>query len=81
MNETLGTKFLASEYLFTQIRHAPVDGRKTQAVLKSKDGTFHLMEVLGFTAPDPALLVQQTVGILLQQQERFTDELYQLACK
>jgi class 3 adenylate cyclase/hemoglobin-like flavoprotein len=77
MNKTLGTKFLVSEALFTQIPHAPVDGRQTQAILKGKDGTFKLMEVLGFTMPDPTLLVQETVGILLQQQERFTTELYQ----
>ena len=76
VNKTLGTKFLVSEDLFTQILRAPIDGRKMQAVLKGKNGTFHLMEVLGFISPDPALLVQKTMGIILQQQGRFTDELY-----
>lgn len=77
MNKTLGTRFLVSEDLFSQIRHAPLDGRKAQAVLKGKGGAFHLMEVRGFTHPDPALLAQETVGIFLQHQERFTDRLYE----
>ena len=77
MNKTLGTRFLVSEDLVSQIPHASLDGRKTQAVLKGKGGAFHLMEVLGFTHPDPALLAQETVSVLLQQQERFTDGLYQ----
>jgi class 3 adenylate cyclase/hemoglobin-like flavoprotein len=77
MNKTLGTTFLVSEDLLEQIPDSPIEGRKTQAVLKGKNDTFKLMEVLGFTAPDPLLLVQETVGILLQQQKRLTDELYQ----
>jgi len=76
MNTTLGTKFLVSEDLFSQIPGVPVEGRRTQALLKGKQGAFPLMEVMGFAPPDPALLVQETVGILLQQPEKFSSELY-----
>jgi hemoglobin-like flavoprotein len=34
------------------------------------------MEVIGFAEPDSALLVQSTIGILVQHQKRFTKELY-----
>ncbi len=76
MNKTLGTKFLVSEDLVSQIPHAPLEGRQTQAVLRGRGGAFNLMEVLGFSRPDPALIAQETVSILLQHQERFTDGLY-----
>lgn len=75
-NKTLGTRFLVSEALYAQVPHAPVDVRKTQAVLKGKDGTFPLVEMVGFVAPDAALLVQSTLGALLQHQQRFTEHLY-----
>lgn len=75
-NKTLGTRFLVSEALFDQIPHAPVDVRRAEAVLKGKGGTAKLVEVLGFTEPDAALLVQSTISVLLQQQERFTQDLY-----
>jgi adenylate cyclase len=75
-NKTLGTRFLVSETLFSQVPHAPVEARKTQAVLKGKHGTFKLAEVIGFAAPDAALLVQSTVGILMEHQKRLTSHLY-----
>lgn len=75
-NKTLGTRFLMSEALFDQVPLAPVEVRRTQVVLKGKHGAFQLMEVLGFAAPDAALLVQSTVGVLLLHQQRFTQALY-----
>jgi class 3 adenylate cyclase/hemoglobin-like flavoprotein len=75
-NKTLGTRFLMSEALFNQIPQAPVKARRAQAVLKGKQGAFQLVEVIGFAAPDSALLVQSTIGLLLQHQQRFTQNLY-----
>jgi class 3 adenylate cyclase/hemoglobin-like flavoprotein len=75
-NKTLGTRFLMSEALFNQVPQAPVKVRRTQAVLKGKHGAFQLVEVIGFAAPDAALLVQSTIGVLMQHQKRFTQELY-----
>jgi len=75
-NKTLGTKFLMSQALFNQVPHAPVQVRQAQAVLKGKHGAFPLVEVVGFAAPDAALLVQSTIGVLLQHQKRFTQDLY-----
>lgn len=75
-NKTLGTKFLVSEVLFNQVSHAPVDARKTQAVLKGKRDTFQLVEVIGFAAPDSALLVQSTIAVLMQHQKQFAAHLY-----
>jgi class 3 adenylate cyclase/hemoglobin-like flavoprotein len=75
-NKTLGTRFLMSEALFNQVPHAPVEVRRTQVVLKGKHGVFQLVEPIGFAAPDPALLVQSTIGVLLQHQKRFTQDLY-----
>lgn len=75
-NKTLGTRFLVSELLFNQVPQAPVEARRTQAVLKGKRDTFQLVEVIGFAAPDSALLVQSTIGVLLQHQKQFTTHLY-----
>ncbi|HQR12575.1 MAG TPA: adenylate/guanylate cyclase domain-containing protein [Casimicrobiaceae bacterium] len=75
-NKTLGTRFLVSESLFNQVSHAPVEARRTQAVLKGKRDTFQLVEVIGFAAPDSAMLVQSTIGVLLQHQKQFTAHLY-----
>jgi hemoglobin-like flavoprotein len=76
-NKTLGTTFLMSEALFNQVQPAPVEVRRTQAVLKGRHGPFQLVEVIGFAAPDAALLVQSTIGVLLQHRKRFTQELYE----
>ena len=75
-NKTLGTTFLVSEALFSQVSEAPVRGRQAQAVLKGKHGTFPLVEVMGFAQPDSALLVQSTIGILMQHQQQLTKDLY-----
>ena len=75
-NKTLGTRFLVSEILFDHVAQVPVQARRTQAVLKGKRDTFKLVEVIGFAAPDPALLVQSTIGVLLQHQKQFTAHLY-----
>lgn len=75
-NKTLGTKFLISEALFNEVPQAPVTVRRAQAVLKGKHGAFQLVEVIGFAEPDAALLVQSTIGVLMQQQKRFTQDLY-----
>ena len=75
-NKTLGTRFLMSEALFNQVPQAPVKARRTQAVLKGRHGPFQLVEAIGFAAPDSALLVQSTIGVLLQHQSRFTQDLY-----
>jgi len=75
-NKTLGTRFLVSEALFDQVPQAPVETRRAQVVLKGKLGTVQLVEVIGFAAPDAALLVQSTIGVLLQHQHRFTADLY-----
>jgi class 3 adenylate cyclase/hemoglobin-like flavoprotein len=75
-NKTLGTRFLVSEALFDQVPQTPVEAREAQVVLRGKDGAFQLMEVIGFAEPDSALLVQSTIGVLVQHQKRFTNELY-----
>jgi class 3 adenylate cyclase/hemoglobin-like flavoprotein len=75
-NKMLGTRFLMSEALFNQVPLAPVEVRRTQVVLKGKNGAFQLVEAIGFAAPDAALLVQSTIGVLLQHQKRFTQDLY-----
>lgn len=75
-NKALGTRFLMSEALFDQVPQAPVKVRRTQAVLKGRHGAFQLVEAIGFAAPDAALLVQSTIGILLQHQQQFTQGLY-----
>ena len=75
-NKTLGTRFLVSEALFDQVSPAAVDVRQAEAALKGKDGTAKLVEVIGFTAPDAALLVQSTIGVLLRHRQRFTQDLY-----
>ena len=76
-NKTLGTTFLMSEALFNQVQPAPVEVRRTQAVLKGKHGAFQLVEAIGFATPDATLLVQSTIGILLEHRKRFTQELYE----
>lgn len=75
-NKTLGTRFLISEALFNQVPQPPVEVRRTQVVLKGKHGAFQLVEVIGFAAPDAALLVQSTIGVLMEHQKRFTHGLY-----
>ncbi len=75
-NKTLGTRFLMSEDLFNQVPQAPVEVRRAQAELKGKHGTFQLVEAIGFAAPDSALLVQSTIGVLLEHQKRFAQDLY-----
>lgn len=75
-NKALGTRFLMSQALFDQVPQAPLQVRRTQAVLKGKHGVFQLVEVIGFAAPDATLLVQSTIGVLMQHQKRFTRELY-----
>jgi class 3 adenylate cyclase/hemoglobin-like flavoprotein len=75
-NKTLGTRFLVSEALFNQVPQATLEVRRAQAVLKGKDGAVRLVEPIGFAAPESALLVQSTVGALLQDQKRFTKDLY-----
>lgn len=75
-NKTLGTSFLVSEGLFQEIPQAPVKVRTAQVVLKGKDGPVQLVEVLGFAAPDAALLVQSTIEVLLQRQKEFAKSLY-----
>jgi class 3 adenylate cyclase/hemoglobin-like flavoprotein len=75
-NKTLGTRFLVSEALFNHVPQAPLEVRRAQVVLKGKHGAVQLMEVIGFAAPDSALLVQSTIGVLLQDQKRFTRDLY-----
>lgn len=75
-NKTLGTRFLVSEALFEQVPHAPVDVRRAEAVLKGKNGTARLVELLGFTTPDARLLVQSTIGALFNDRTRFTQDLY-----
>jgi len=75
-NKALGTRFLMSQALFNQVPQAPVKVRTAQAVLKGKHGAFQLVEAIGFAAPDSALLVQSTIGVLLQHQKRFTQDLY-----
>ena len=45
-------------------------------MLKGKRDTFKLVEVIGFATPDSALLVQSTIGVLLQHQKQFTTHLY-----
>lgn len=76
-NKTLGTRFLVSEALFEQVPDAFVDVRRAEAALKGKHGTARLVEILGFTTPDSALLVQSTIGVLLRRQKEFTRDLYQ----
>ncbi len=75
-NKTLGTRFLLSQALFDQVPQAPVQVRRAQAVLKGKHGAFQLVEAICFAEPDAALLVQSTIGVLLQHQQRFTQDLY-----
>jgi hemoglobin-like flavoprotein len=75
-NKTLGTRFLVSQVLFDHIPQPPVEVRKTQAVLKGRHGAFPLVEPIGFAAPDTSLLVQSTIGVLMQHQARFTQDLY-----
>jgi class 3 adenylate cyclase/hemoglobin-like flavoprotein len=75
-NKTLGTRFLVSEALFDRIPRAPVESRRAQVVLKGKEGTFPLVEVIGFAEPDATLLAQSTIGVLVQHQKRFTEHLY-----
>jgi class 3 adenylate cyclase/hemoglobin-like flavoprotein len=76
-NKTLGTRFLVSEVLFSQIPDATVKARRTQAVLKGIDDPVQLVEPLAFGPPDNTLLVQSTIGVLMEHQQRFTAELYQ----
>ena len=75
-NKALGTTFLMSQALFDRVPLAPVEVRRAQAVLKGKHGAFQLVEAIGFAPPDTAVLVQSTIGVLLQHQRRFTRELY-----
>jgi class 3 adenylate cyclase/hemoglobin-like flavoprotein len=75
-NKTLGTRFLVSELLFNQAPQALLAVRRTQAVLKGKRDTFQLVEVIGFAAPDAALLLQSTIGTLMQHQKAFAAHLY-----
>ncbi len=55
-NKTPGTRFLVSETIFEQVPLAPVEARSAQVVLTGKDGTFRVMEVIGFAELDFALL-------------------------
>jgi class 3 adenylate cyclase/hemoglobin-like flavoprotein len=75
-NKTLGTRFLVSEELFNHVPHAPLEVRRTQAVLKGRHGPVQLVEPIAFGTPDSALLVQSTIGVLMEHQERLTKELY-----
>jgi class 3 adenylate cyclase/hemoglobin-like flavoprotein len=75
-NKTLGTRFLVSEALFDHASHLPLQARRAQAVLRGREGTFQLVEPIGFATPDRALLIQSTIGLLMEHQKRFTKELY-----
>ncbi len=75
-NKTLGTRFLVSEALFEQIPDAPVEVRRAQVVVQGKHGPIRLLETIGFAEPDTGLLVQSTIGVLLEHQRGFTKELY-----
>ena len=75
-NKTLGTRFLVSEVLFDHVPHTSLDVRRTQAVLKGRHGPVQLVEPIAYGTPDSALLVQSTIGILMEHQQRLTKELY-----
>ncbi len=75
-NKTLGTRFLVSEVLFSHVPDAPLRVRRTQAVLKGRHGPVQLVEPIAFGTLDGTLLVQSTIGVLMEQQRRFTNELY-----
>ena len=78
MNRSLGTRFLASEELLARIPDAPVaTGRRATVHLKGKSQPFPLVEVRGFASLDPMLVVQETVGALLERPDRFAGELYE----
>jgi len=75
-NKMFGTRFLVSEVLFDHVPHALLQMRRTQAVLKGRHGPVQLVEPIGFGSPDGTLLVQSTIGALMEHQQRFTQELY-----
>ena len=47
-----------------------------RSCLKGRHGAFQLVEAIGFATPDSALLLQSTIGVLMQHQQRFTQDLY-----
>ena len=63
-----------SEDLFHRVPQAPLEVRRAQAEPEGKHGTFQLVEAIGFAAPDSALLLQSTIGVLVQHQKRFTQD-------
>lgn len=75
-NKMFGTRYLISESLFDHLPQVPLQMRRTQAVLKGRHGPVKLVEPIGFGSPDGTLLVQSTIGILMEQQQRFTQALY-----
>jgi class 3 adenylate cyclase/hemoglobin-like flavoprotein len=75
-NKTLGTRFLVSEVLFSRVPDAPLSVRRTQAVLKGRHGPVQLVEPIAFGTSDGTLLVQATIGLLMEHQHQFTRELY-----
>jgi len=75
-NKTLGTRFLASDVLFSHVPHTILEVRRTQAVLKGRRGPVQLVEPIAFGTADGVLVIQATIGILMEHQTRLTKELY-----
>lgn len=77
MNKELRTRFLVSEPV---IKNLPVGslmtGRSASTVLKGRHEESKLFEVTGFTKSDSTLLVQETIGTLLSETNRFTEVFY-----
>ena len=77
MNKTLGTRFLVSGPVVANLPpDTLVTGQCTSTVLKGKQQASTLFEITGFTEPDSTLLVQQTIGAVLSDTDRFTEIFY-----
>ena len=76
-NKTLGTRLLISEEVRSRLPEGALrTGASTSVPLKGKSDEFTLFEVLGFADPDPSLVVQETLGSILDPEARFAEVFY-----
>lgn len=76
-NKPLGTRFLASSPVIGCLPDGLLScGRTTTATLRGRQEPLNLVEILGFTAPDPILIAQTTASALLSRKAELTSVFY-----
>ncbi|MBL29148.1 MAG: hypothetical protein CMM50_16570 [Rhodospirillaceae bacterium] len=76
-NKTLGTRFLASSPVVDCLPEGVLAcGKSTTVTLRGRQEPVGLVEIRGFTTPDPVLIAQTTAGALLSRKAELTSAFY-----